>query len=257
MWNGLAAWRRGIGSKFFQMILSPSPAMTLSAASSCQEIHDWLSTLPQQLPEWYIHPKLVSYTDQQRKKNELKRINTNKAELPEEYKAILYKDFQLHDTLGTVLPKIRNSGTLILMSGPLYSASDLNQNNSAFHTFVFIYKDNTAIIVDPGYGWDEPAEGEGSVEGSSKGKPGKMRFSSMGGGLGLAINLLRKMKGKNTVLKYWLGKGSELEYDDLNCNTLAQNFVETLLEMGGIFILIGRRKDLRKWEFDFVISTII
>lgn len=144
--------------------------------------------------------------------------------LPDNYKAVLYKDYQLPDTLGTLAPKIRNTGTLVLMSGPLYSATDLNSMSSAFHTFVFIYKDNTAIIVDPGYGALE--EEEGVV-------PEKMRFSSMGGGLGLGISLLRKMKGKNSVARYWLGKGSELEYDDVNCNTLAQDFVERFIAVNG------------------------
>lgn len=169
----------------------------------------------------------MSYTDQKRKKNELKRIG--KLELPDEYKDYLQSDFQLPDTLGTLLPKIRNTGTLVVMSGPLYSASDLNHNPSAFHTFIFLYKDNIAIVVDPGYACEEKEGGEGS----SQQKRAKLRYSSMGGGLGLAIELLRKMKGRNSVLKYWLGKGSELEYDDLNCNTLAQDFVENFAKDGG------------------------
>lgn len=113
-----------------------------------------------------------------------------------------------------------------MMSGPLYSASDLNMNESDFHTFVFLYKNNTVIIVDPGYRVEEK-------EDAGEGEHVKMRFTSMGGGLGLAIQLLRKMKGRHTVLKYWLGKGSELEYDGFNCNILAQNFVETFIQNGG------------------------
>lgn len=45
----------------------------------------------------------------------------------------------------------------------------------------------------------------------------------MGGGFGLEISLQRKMgkmKGKHTILKLWLGKGSVLEYDVLNCKTI-------------------------------------
>lgn len=90
------------------------------------------------------------------------------------------------------------------------------------------YKDNTAIIVDLGYRLEKPEKGEGAGQMSSGGKHAKMRILSMGGGLGLAINLLRKMKGKNTVLKYWLGKGSMLEYNDLNCNSFSTKLCRKL-----------------------------
>lgn len=64
---------------------------------------------------------------------------------------------------------------------------------------MFIYKDNTAIIVDRKYGILKRG-----------GPEKKMRLNSKGEGL--KIRFLRKMKNKNSATHYWLGKVSKLEY---------------------------------------------
>ena len=64
---------------------------------------------------------------------------------------------------------------------------------------------------------------------------------SLRGGLYLAVNLLEKLKVKkrHRMEKMWLGKGvpKEVEYTEINCNTLIQEyslgFIERKGEIGG------------------------
>jgi len=203
-------------------------ADTLGPASHCQDIHQFLKSIEKALPEWYIHPKIVSYRDKNARNEELKRIR--QSGVNQENIDFLVEDFSLPDTLGNMEKNMKGYGSIFWMCGQMRSGDELKKKKaSVWHSFLVLYKDHNLIFVDPAYG---PAE-----DGDSK----KMRYTQMGGGLGLGIRLVENLKRtrRHRVDKMWLGKGlsKEVEYTDINCNTLVQeylvNFIGKNGEMGG------------------------
>ncbi len=89
--------------------------------------------------------------------------------------------------------------------------------NQATHSFLFLYKDKKIVVVDSEYASTE----------------GKLRISSLGGGLERARQLLKAMKGKRKVNSMYIGNGSTEEATGVNCNHLVQQFLAKFVADGG------------------------
>jgi hypothetical protein len=173
--------------------------------------------------DWHIHTRLVTYTDRQRKLNELSRIA--RGPLPQVFKDAEKHDWSLPSCLSSALYSVRTTGTILMFRAPIWNPVQLRERMVAFHTYVVIYKNRTIVIADPGYQW----EAQNVVDGVAK----RWRESELTYGLGLAAKFMAMVRKKFRVEKCWYGKGSNLRYDDTNGNVLSQDFILQYLERAG------------------------
>jgi hypothetical protein len=201
--------------------------LDLSADSAI--IQAWLALKnSKKINGWYIHPRIVSYTSLKRKRNEIAAIKRNST-LSDEYLEHQIADFERPCTIQTAFTKIIKKGTIYFMSGPIHDAHKIRSEKLGpdFHSFVLIYYNNIVVLMDPEYSNADRVE-----KLDKNGEKILMRFTKIGGGLGVAIPLMRMIKNKYKVEQWWMGKGTDLAASDgTNCNNLTQDIILNVLKI--------------------------
>lgn len=201
-----------------------SQPAALDATTDSYHISQYLATL--QVPGWIVHPRVVQYTDQAHKDNQVARLERelDKADIKGEWKNVQMRDYTSPDTLATAFQQsLRKTGTIIWMSGNRYHFGD-KKEEAGFHSFLLLYKDEVVVLVDPAHIGDYAAKVK--------------RIGDLGGGLGSLVKpLLKMMKGKKKVKSVWIGDRfpgeQEREFNGANCNDMCQVALEVFGKEGG------------------------
>ncbi|KAI5777445.1 hypothetical protein EDC01DRAFT_635805 [Geopyxis carbonaria] len=207
-------------------LLSPTMStqgFEIHTASTTAEIQAYLESID--LPGWYIYPAVISFNDEAHKGNQILRNERSliKGGVPKDYITVQNKDLDRCHTLTTAFRYIKNTGTILWMSGSMWQLE--KGGDPAWHSFLFLYKNRKVVMIDPDY-----ATG-----------PGRLRLTSLGGGLELGRKLLRMMEGHKGVDARWIGKGvpDHVSSTGVNCNDLTFMYLEQFV------------KDQGKWDRDW------
>lgn len=200
--------------------IPPAARLNFTEHTSCAEISNWLTHMNNKHLDWHIHTRPVTYTDRQRRVNELSRIA--RSTLPQDLKDAEKHDRSLRSCLSSALYYVRTTGTILMFCAPIWNPIQLQERMVAFHTYVVIYKNRNIVVADPAY-----------KRGSQSGVARKWRESELTYGIGLAAKFMAMVRKRFIVEKCWYGKGSKLRYDGTNENILSQDFILEFLERSG------------------------
>ncbi|KAI5777124.1 hypothetical protein EDC01DRAFT_636050 [Geopyxis carbonaria] len=190
----------------------------INTFSSTLDIHNYLSSID--LPGWFVYPHVISFNDEAHKGNQIQRNHRSlvKGNVSEDYVDYYYKDLDRCHSLTTAYKHIKTTGTILWLSGSMWQIE--NQGQMAWHSFLFIYRNRKVILVDPDY-----ATGEG-----------KLRLTSLGGGLELGRKLIRMMEANRRRIDLrMIGKGipEDVQSTGANCNDLVYQCLQQFVKDGG------------------------